>query len=385
MLAAPANAMLAAPHNTTDAACRALDQMNGGDRDASPALAACIASQPSGGVIALVPGQYLITAPVLISRPVSILTRGMARSAPPCRVHDPRCATLLLQLRPDAIKPRAMPVTIRASSVSFDHIIFAGGANASLCLNPATRPAGGGLSVAGNDFSLTSSILKSFACYTALEYESGENGHIFGNTIAGNGTHTVHLMWSDGLTVHDAQHLAVVHNHFIDNTDVQLIFGGCTHCIVANNIFRHGGVSAGGSYAELMVQAWPKSTSGRYDGTKVVNNDINCGPQRDCGFGLMLGSTPWYDAPTSGGVVSGNRIVNAVLPIDIEGLTGEMTVTNNSISGAPAGRVRSTCGLLNVSSQVNVAAASRGFLRGNTAEATGSTSRSFKGCLLNPP
>lgn len=58
MLAAPANAMLAAPHNTTDAACRALDQMNGGDRDASPALAACIASQPSDGVIALVPGQY---------------------------------------------------------------------------------------------------------------------------------------------------------------------------------------------------------------------------------------------------------------------------------------------------------------------------------------
>ncbi|WP_159101736.1 right-handed parallel beta-helix repeat-containing protein [Asaia platycodi] len=277
MLSMPEIVVLAAPHNTMSAACRVLDQMRVGDRDASSALAACITSQPPGGVIALAPGRYLITAPLLITQPVSISTRGMARSAPTCQVHDPRCATLLLQLRPDTIKPRLMPVTIRSHGVSFDHIVFSGGANAPLCLDPARRPAGGGMSVSGDDFSLTGSVLASFACYTALEYENGANGHIAGNTIVGNGTHNVHLMWSDGLTIHDAQHLSVVSNRFVDNTDVQLIFGGCTDCIVANNIFRHSGLSAGGSYAELMVQAWPKATSGRYDGTKVVGNDIDCG------------------------------------------------------------------------------------------------------------
>jgi hypothetical protein len=286
--------------------------------------------------------------------------------------------------RPDAIARGEMPITVQSSGVALDHIIFAGGGNAAVCLDPERRPAAGGLRVSGDNFALTASTLAGFACYTALEYKGGAHGRIERNIFANNGTHTKYMMWSDGLTVHGASGLSVERNRFVNNTDVQLIFGGCTDCTVAKNVFRHTAAASTGSFAELMIHAWPKATTGQYNGTRVFGNDIDCGAQRRCGFGLMLGSTPWYDAPTSGGSVTGNRIANAILPINIDGLSGAMTVSANHVFGKPTGRVASTCGPVDVDGQINISPASRSFLAGNATVTAGAMKRTFKGCLLNP-
>jgi hypothetical protein len=278
-----------------------------------------------------------------------------------------------------------MPFTVRSSGVNIDHIIFAGGSNAKLCLDPARRPSAGGLRVSGDQFVLTGSVLSGFACYTALEYKHGTQGRIERNLFVNNGNHILRMMWSDGLTIHDANQLSIVRNRFIDNTDVQLILGGCMNCTVANNVFRHMGAASKGSFAELMLQAWPKATTGRYDGTRVTGNDIDCGVQRRCGFALMLGSTPWYDAPTSGGSVTGNRIANAILPINVDGLTGPMTVADNHIFGKAAGQVLSSCGPIDVVGAVNISPASRPLLRGDLAATATTMARTFKRCLLNFP
>lgn len=365
-------------------ACAALNALGDGTHDASASLKACLAATPPGGMVALPPGRYLLNGPLVVDRPVTITTRGVGHAAPTCGIVDRRCATLVVRPQPGAIASGQMPITVPASGVTLDHLIFAGGGDAQFCRDPARRPSAGGLRTSGDDLVLTASALTGFACYTSLEMQRGARGRIERDLFARNGDHAEHLMWSDGLTVHDASRLVVVHNRFVDNTDVQLIFGGCIDCTIVENRFRHTGAASGGSFAELMIQAWPRATSGRYDGTRVAGNDIDCGVRRRCGFGLMLGSTPWYDAPTSGGSIVGNRITNAILPVNIDGLTGQMTVASNRIVGAPAGQVSSTCGPINVTSVVNVSPASQPFVRGDAAATAGATARSFRGCLLNP-
>jgi hypothetical protein len=149
-------------------------------------------------------------------------------------------------------------------------------------------------------------------------------------------------MWADGVTIHDTSGAHVEGNHFRDNTDVQLVFGGCRGCTVKGNIFRHSAAFAHASFAELMLHSWP-NTSGDFTGSITSQNNIDCNKARRCGYGIMIGGEPWYPARTFGGAVSNNRIANALLAMNVDQLTGPMTIIGNVITRS-GGDANSDCG-----------------------------------------
>ena len=240
-----------------------------------------------------------------------------------------------------------MPIHVGAAAVSLSHLVIEGAGQSArmrgFCGRPEARPSGGGIRVSASGFGLRKSVLRNFTCYTALEVTAGAAGTaIEDNRIGPNGDHRPGEVWSDGVTIHDSASAIVRRNVFIDNSDVQLILGGCRECRIQDNKFAHGGGFASGSFAELMLHSLP-NTSGDFAGTLVSGNRIDCGPARLCGYGIMVGAAPWYAGRMSGGRVSGNFVRNALIGINVDGLSGPVAIDGNRVE-ASGGRARSDCG-----------------------------------------
>ena len=123
---------------------------------------------------------------------------------------------------------------------------------------------------------LLNSVVKYVACRASLVVARGARDVVIArNSIAFNGFH--HANWADGVTVNNAYNATVTDNFLIDNTDVQMIFGGCRGCTVRGNEFRHSPSFSGGSFAALMFSAMVIE-GGNFEGTHVSNNRIDCGP-----------------------------------------------------------------------------------------------------------
>lgn len=364
------------------ATCADLPTLADGRSDASEALADCIRRTPDRGSLTLRPGTYRLRQPLRIDRPLSLTTQGVKPGDPGCALlGEPRCATLLL----DPANPTTdMPITVTADDVRISHLVVRGSGQArrlrASCGREGQRPGGGGIRVTGSAFALGKSVIRDVTCYTALEVTSSARApRIEDNRIGPNGDHRPGEIWADGVTIHDSTGAIVRGNHFIDNTDVQLILGGCRDCRIHGNAFAHGGSVPGGSFAELMLHSWP-NTSGDFTGTTVTANRIDCGPERRCGYGLMIGAAPWYPGRMSGGTIRGNLVRNAQMGINIDGLTGPVEISGNRILAA-GGRSPSRCGP-GPWPAANIAPASRRFVRGDPSdqsEAAISTAR----CLLN--
>ena len=371
LLLAPALLLLAAcgeqPAAAAPTACDRLEALAGQPANATAALIACLSTVPAGGTLALRPGTYRLLSPIRIERAVTVRTDGLAADAPACRPADPRCA--VLSIGQQSVPPgtdNIMPIMVAAANVTFDHLIIAGtrdrdpGYDRRICGTGPLRPLGGGIRVLAAGFTLNRSVIRDTTCYTAVEVVGGVAGlRLTDNIIGPNGDHRPGEIWSDGATIHDAERAVVTGNLFTDNTDVQLIFGGCRDCRVSGNRFRHSPAFRNGSFAELMIHAWP-TTSGRFDGTVVTGNDIDCGSARNCGFGLIVGARPWYKAPTSGGTIVGNRIRNARVGLNVDGLTGPVDVRDNVVA-ASGGTFGASCGVRSWRA-VNIAPAARRFL-----------------------
>jgi hypothetical protein len=373
------------PHTASaqvSGACPAAASVVNTTSDATPVLRACLASLPPGATLPLKPGRYLLLSSLVIPKPVTIETASSS-GATCSKTSGANCA-MLSPGRMMPVGPIVAPIQVQAANVQFRSMAIVGDASRAgdwatrTCANPKARPQGGLIRVAGDNFRLTDALLKNASCYTALEVAAGIKApQITGNRIGPNGTHSIKGMWSDGVTIHDSTNAVVKNNVFIDNTDVQLIFGGCRNCSIEGNRFRHSGSFSQASFAELMIQAWP-TTSGDYSGTTTSGNDIDCGASRRCGYGLMIGGAPWYPVPTSGGSIVDNRVKNAQMGLNIDKLSGPMTVDRNMVS-ASGGLAKSDCGAKQWPA-VNVSPASRRFLQ--TTSLTGGSVET-RGCLLN--
>ena len=372
------------------AACPAVTALADSAQDASTALLNCIEKTPSGGRLELAPGTYMLRKQVRILKPVVLATAGVADAAAACdQLGVAQCATLVTNLE-GATNPNIMPIEIAADRVSITHLIIQGSGDPKLrgdCSLPDRRPLGGGMRVLGSHFTLRKSILRNFACYTAMEVLARANAlTIEDNLIGPNGDHRPGDIWSDGITIHDGEDTIVRHNRFIDNTDVQLILGGCRRCRIEANRFRHSGVFARAAFAELMLQAFP-STSGNYTGAVVTANDIDCGPAHLCGYGIMIGANPWkegenthYPGAMFGGTVSGNSVINAKVGINIDSPTGPVKVFGNTVR-LSGGRYDSDCGE-KVWPGVNIAPGAQRFIVGDVSDMPkGSVSTTR--CILN--
>lgn len=107
---------------------------------------------------------------------------------------------------------------------------------------------------------------------------------------------------------------------------------------------------------------------------------MDCGVARSCGFGIQIGSLPWYKGRASGGEVFGNAVANAMIGINIDALSGPMRIQDNLVRSS-VGSFASDCGS-RIWPAANIGPASRHFVVGdpsNLEEGSIDTSS----CLLN--
>lgn len=383
-------ASAASPPASPMAACSTLLRVVNSSQDASAVILDCIQRLPPGARLDLPPGVFTLRRQLRLEKPITISTAGVSEAFPSCaELRMRRCATILVDLNGNP-NPNIMPVEVVADGITLSHLVIEGSENPKLrtdCAIPDRRPLGGGLRIRGSHFTLRKSTLRYFACYTTVEALAGLRFLTFENNHIGpNGDHRPGGVWSDGITIHDAADSVVRHNRFIDNTDVQLIFGGCRRCKIEANEFRHRGSFAGASFAELMLQAFP-STSGNYMGTVVTMNDIDCGPRRRCGYGIMIGANPWksdedphYPGAMFGGSIVRNTVRNAMIGINVDAATGPLDVEANRVENS-GGSTQSDCGRRNWPS-VNVSPSAMRFVRGNPADQR-TESVSTTSCMIN--
>ena len=290
--------------------------------DAAAVLQKCIDDTPDGGTLELAVGYYAVGVGVTINKPMTLRTLGKSAADAPCKVDGSDCA----QIVPTAsfVTPLGM-LQVKASA-TVDHMVL-NGLRGFRTGQPAYNKCKAGDNGPGHNGALlcsscafTNSVSAYALCGTGLVV-GGPNTKVTvtNSTFAYNGVHDQQNLWSDGLTVHDASQSVFSGNTFIDNTDVDLIFGGCQHCKIQNNKIIHGPDVAGGSFAALMIHKWP-TTSGSYDGVDVSGNSVDCGPNRRCGSGLYIASESWYPetpfgtkvAGQTSGAIHDNSVVNAM-------------------------------------------------------------------------
>jgi hypothetical protein len=259
--------------------------------------------------------------------------RLLEPGAPPCAV---------LKAAPDLSVPRGFLRLGATSQVVIDHIVLDGDRADRLQSQAAATCASGsngaGFNAANGGCTGCSFLFSGSAralCGTGFEWH-GDQATIAHSTFRENGDHLTMNMWSDGLTLTQSNGAQVTGCRFVDNSDVDLIFGGGTQAILQGNSISQ---TAQPSFAGLMLDNFNGTTSGDFTGTTVSGNSVDCGPQL-CDFAIELGPHPWYlSANLIGGTVSGNAAFGGKFNIDAEGAgtpQAPMSVTQNTFGPAPA-------------------------------------------------
>ncbi len=351
-------------------------------------LQKCFDQAPEYSKILLAPGKYKLDSGIRINKPLFIGTKGLdTSSSSPCDVNDmSRCAVFMLSVPMNNATKNGV-FHIQSSAVYIDHVVVDGDKgnsvrNVTKMCNSQTgqRYLGNNMTLEGQNFVMTNSVIRNSPCSTGFEVARSAVGFNFvNNVVANNGIHNINERWADGLTVHDNSDAEVSHNLFINNTDVDLIFGGCQRCAINENRIVHDTTFAGSSFAALMIHAWPGG-SGDFTNSEIRGNMIDCGSKKRCGFGLYIGADAWYQAPTFGGVVRDNDISNAMLGLNIDQATGKISVFDNIISNS-GGEYLTACGKKNFS-EFNISPESleNVDLNGDSVEYS---MESYDGCIPN--
>jgi hypothetical protein len=137
--------------------------------------------------------------------------------------------------------------------------------------------------------------------------------------------------WSDGLTVGSCVNSYIHDNHFVDNTDVDLVVGGGYNCTIAYNTINH---YSNHGFAGIHVGWFPGLGNGDHSGINYYGNNISSQAD-ELAFGLMVGYHPWGSSITlaSAGAVFSNNTSGSVVPLAIDGIYAG-SVTGNSYSSA---------------------------------------------------
>lgn len=313
---------------------------------------ACHNSIPVGGVLELPPAIYWTKSTLFIVKRMTLRTIGQT-GQPPCTHSNyaNRCA--VIRARQDFVGHQGVSGLVEIvpptkddpppSGVTFDHMVFDGNRSARTntvaamkCASLQTRS---GLNVLmyGDGHVFTHSMSMNALCGTGLGIRGDKADHkstgvqITSSTFYKNGTHDKLNMWSDGLTLRDAVQARIEGNYFEDNTDVQLIVGGCFNCTIRNNTIVHNYAAAGGSFAALNLGRFTAdveapASSGVFSGTQINGNLIDCGnnTNRNCGYGILVGTAPWNSpgyttgySNTVKGTVANNTVRHAQTPIQL--------------------------------------------------------------------
>lgn len=321
-----------------------------GATDLGPALQTCIDSIASGGTLSLPPGIYGIGTQVLISKPFTLQTQGLAGSPAGCEEAGTSCAVLKALASFNDSGGGFLAVD-RAHDVTIDHLILDGNREARLGTTAASQCAAGnnryGFNARMSDCTFCqfiNNVSKNALCGSALEFR-GNDAVITNNVFRANGQNSVSNMWSDGLTVHFSDRARIADNVFVDNSDVALIVGGGRDAVVQHNSISQPGQVA---FAGLMLDNFNGGTSGDFTGALVTGNTIDCSAARNCHFGIELGPHPWYlSANLVAGDVHGNTVTSARQGINVEGAgtaAAPLLLYGNTVSSSAPGSAYFNCG-----------------------------------------
>jgi hypothetical protein len=327
--------------------CEAMRALAGTNTDAAPALRACLAAAAAGTIVELPAGIYRLDGKIEVTTALTLRTEGKGPTAARCAAVGHDCAELAASTA--FADPGGLLQLLAAGSV-VDHLVVNGnkaaraGSTAGTQCSAGSNSYGYNVRIVCSGCALTNSVTKNALCGTGCEVSgTGANVLLWRNAVVDNGVHDTQNLWSDGVTVHDYADSTFVANEFRDNTDVDFIFGGCQRCMIQGNAVTHTAAFAGGSFAALMLHAWPSgATSGNFLGSDTSGNTIDCGPSKRCGIGLYLGPDAWYDADTYGGAVHHNVVTNAQQGVLIDDVH-DMQVWNNHVS-SPATTTVASCG-----------------------------------------
>ena len=302
--------------------CQLLDSFRDREEDASQVLQACIDSMTVGGVLEILPGNYTLGTSIKISKAIVIKTRGISTDAPTCTGYNaPRCATFraAATLGDNVTSPNQHSQFSavmfynppRINGVTFDHIVLdarrelRGSSEGVRCTNGKYSPT---VFLNGPNIKIRKSVIQNTFCGSHAIIVAAKNLEITDSIFENAGTHSG--PWADGVTVLSAEDAVVARNQFRNNTDIDLIFGGCPNCTIELNRVTHSGGFASSSFGSIMMHAWP-NTSGDYTGTTVSDNYVDCGGL-GCGQAFIVGSLGWYTTQVTRGFrFAGNVAVNA--------------------------------------------------------------------------
>jgi len=326
--------------------CEAVRNLAGTATDAAPGIQACIDAASAGGVVEVPAGVYHLDGHVSIaSAPITLRTEGTDMTQPRCARVNHSCAELMAST---SFGDTGGILQVSAAGSVVDHIVLNGNKTARAATASGLQCAsynnayGHNMRLLCSQCTLSNSVSQNSLCGTGCEVAGvGSQVLVWRNIIADNGVHDQEGMWADGVTVHDYADSTFTENEFVDNTDVDFIFGGCQRCIIQDNVLWHTTAFAGSSFAALMLHAWP-STSGNFTGSDTSRNQIDCGSDWRCGIGLYLGSDAWYITDVFGGAVHHNVVINGAQGLAIDD-AHDMAVFTNPVSN-PAASVDCSCG-----------------------------------------
>lgn len=384
--------------------CAGLAALAGAVHDATRAIQDCIDSTPSGGLLTLPPGRYLIARQIVLARPMTVTTRGKSEADPPCAVDDVvgACFTLVASadfLIAEPAQPGLLWLPPSAAGATLDHLIVDGNNLARLDSAAAAHCTGAGLTrppqitygynvtLAADRVRLLNSVSRNALCGTGMEVDGKHGLTIVNNRFARNGLHDRFLLWADGLTVTDAIDSVITDNHASDNSDIDIILGGCRGCVVQRNLVTHGDSQQSSSFAAFMLTVWPPpsvpSSTGDFTGADISGNRIDCGAGKRCGFGLNIGTDAWVpDGPLAGGAVHDNLIRNAQQGLNVAHTTGVIRLYDNVVE-ACGGTFATACGPRTLGAY-NISESSVVDRSGDDVPDAAYTHEDWTGCLPNP-
>jgi hypothetical protein len=301
--------------------CSSLDEWSEKLVDASPLIQTCIDRTPDHGLVEFPAGRYFLNGQIRVTRPIELTSVGKKPGDATCSEETRDCAEWVATAGLNAFGGMLQATAMKA----LRFLVLDGNkdnrrASPAARACPTSNPYGFNTLIDSDHLTIEGNVVKNALCGGALVLGRGHvDVTIRNNLIKDNGIHTRRGLWSDGLTVSDLADSVLVDNRFQDNTDIDFILGGCQRCEIRGNEIRHTASRDGGSFAALMLYRWVR-TSGDFSGTVISDNLIDCGPQRQCGTALYVGTEGWSDGQVRGvaapasdrAIIRGNTFRNAM-------------------------------------------------------------------------
>ncbi|MFN3152544.1 hypothetical protein [Bremerella sp.] len=322
--------------------------------DTSAIIQEAIDQVPVGATLELPAGKYSIDRQIVINKKITLTTIGKSITDPVSDLDTGDYAELIATRNFSQDNGLIFFHEIEA----MHHIVLNGNRQGRQNTSASSQVSSG-----NNRFGFVSTMASDDATFVANHFINALGGTgmevngvrnnvlIQDNIFAYNGVHNRENFWADGLTVHDANNSQFIGNLFIDNTDIDLIFGGGQNSLIENNTVLHSADTVGGAFASIMIHKW-RETSGNYSGTIIRGNMVDGGPNKTAGTGLYIASEGWYDETPFGNSTANpvqaeiynNTVINTVNGMYVA--ARDFAIYENSFTNSHGVNFPASCGTL---------------------------------------